>query len=179
MMPSADLDVLVNGVSVGRARLGLPNPGLEVERREPNCIISGFEHWVDPVLGLVGHVLCEAATGCRVFEWSYRFRSSNARPARETAGTAPLNDPIRTIGMHGRRREELLAAIVAPRSSELNLVVFTHQLDYGGGQFWLAEIPEAENPEPARGYACTVISFKDGPLRDDSRTARHCGAHHA
>jgi glycosyltransferase involved in cell wall biosynthesis len=45
-------------------------------------------------------------------------------------------------------------------------VVFTHQLDYGGGQLWLDEFLKKSGA--GTRFACTVISFKDGPLLDEA-----------
>jgi glycosyltransferase involved in cell wall biosynthesis len=155
------LDVLVNGEYKGSARLGLPNPGLEAERPEPGCIISAFEYWVD--LTSVSSVtstaklqlVAESSNGHRepLFERVLRVRPP-------VAGT----DRSDRAAVHGRRRERLLSTIVAPRPSDLNLVVFTHQLDYGGGQLWLEEF--LKQAGAGTKFACTVVAFKDGPLRD-------------
>ena len=155
------LDVLVNGVCVGRARLGLPNPGLEIERPEPDCIISGFEYWVD---------LTSVASATSTAKLQLVAESSNGRPVPlfervlRVKPPAPAADRSDRAAVHGNRREQLLSTIVAPRSSDLNLVVFTHQLDYGGGQFWLEEF--LKHAGAGWRFGCTVISFKDGPLRD-------------
>jgi glycosyltransferase involved in cell wall biosynthesis len=154
------LDVLVNGECVGRARLGLPNPGLEVERPEPGCIISGFEYWAD---------LTSVSSATSTAKLQLVARSSSGRPVPlfervlRVKALAPATDRSERAAEHGHRRERLLSTIVAPRSSDLNLVVFTHQLDYGGGQFWLEEF--LKQAGAGSRFTCTVISFKDGPLR--------------
>jgi glycosyltransferase involved in cell wall biosynthesis len=157
------LDVLVNGEYVGRARLGLPNPGLEVERPEPGCIISGFEYWVD---------LTSVSSATSTAKLQLVAGSSNGRPVAlfervlRVKAPAPATDRSERAAVHGHRREQLLSTIVTPRSSDLNLVVFTHQLDYGGGQFWLEEF--LKQAGAGSRFACTVISFKDGPLRESA-----------
>ncbi len=155
------LDVLVNGSWVGRARLGLPNPGLEGERPDPGRIISGFEYWAD---------LSSLPSTTSTAKLQLVAGSSNGRPVplfervlrvRPPARTAPRSDreTVRT-----RRRGHLLSTIVAPRSLDLNLLVFTHQLDYGGGQLWLEEF--LKRAGAGTEFACTVVSFNDGPLRE-------------
>jgi glycosyltransferase involved in cell wall biosynthesis len=155
------LDVLVNGECVGRARLGLPNPGLEVERPEPDCIVSAFEYWVD---------LTSVSSATSTAKLQLVAESSNGRPVPlfervlRVKPPAPATDRSDRAAVHGHRREQLLSTIVPPRSSDLNLVVFTHQLDYGGGQLWLEEL--LKQAGAGSRFACTVISFKDGPLRE-------------
>jgi D-inositol-3-phosphate glycosyltransferase len=47
----------------------------------------------------------------------------------------------------------------------LDLVVFTHDLGYGGGQLWLSEL--LAKAGAGRSFPCTVISPGDGPLREE------------
>ena len=156
------LDVLVNGECIGRARLGLPNPGLEVEGPEPGRIISGFEYWADlsSVPSAVSTVKLQLVVA----------GSSNGRPVPlfervlRVRPPAPVTDRSDRATVTARRRGQLLSTIDPPRTSDLNLVVFTHQLDYGGGQFWLEEL--LKKTGAGTHFACTVISFKDGPLRE-------------
>lgn len=155
------LDVLVNGECVGRARLGLPTLGLEDERSEPDCIVSGFEYRVDlaALSSLSSIAKLQLVAGSSdgppvpLFERVLRVRPPEL-----------ASDRSERAAVHRRRREQLLSAIDAPRPGELNLVVFTHQLDYGGGQLWLEEF--LRQAGAGTRFACTVISFKDGPLRE-------------
>lgn len=155
------LDVLLDGECVGRARLGLPNPGLEAERPEPGCIISGFEYWVD---------LTSVPSATSAVKLQLVARSFDTRPVPLFERVLRVRPPVPAVdrseraAVHGRRRQQLLSRIAAPRSSDLNLVVFTHQLDYGGGQLWLDEF--LRQAGAGRRFACTMISFKDGPLRE-------------
>ena len=156
------LDVLVNGECVGRARLGLPSPGLEVERPEPGRIISGFEYWVD---------LSSVSSAASTAKLQLVAGSSDGRPVSlfervlrvRSAAPAPATDRPERAAVHARFRQRLLSRIDAPWSPDLNLVVFTHQLDFGGGQLWLDEF--LKRAGAGTRFACTVISFKDGPLR--------------
>lgn len=155
------LDVLVNGECVGRARMGLPNPGLEVERPEPGGMISGFEYWVD---------LSSVSSATSTVKLQLVAGSSDGRPvplfehALRVRRATPPTDRSDRSAVHVRRRQQLLSTIDAPRSLDLNLVVFTHQLDFGGGQLWLDEF--LKKAGGGTRFACTVVSFKDGPLRE-------------
>jgi glycosyltransferase involved in cell wall biosynthesis len=155
------LDVLVNGECVGRARLGLPSPGVAAGRPEPGCIISGFEYWVD---------LTSISSVRSAPKLQLVAGSSNTRPVPifervlRVRPPAPALDRSERAAMQGRRREQLISSIAAPRSPDLNLVVFTHQLDYGGGQLWLDEL--LKKAGGGTRFACTIIAFTDGPLRE-------------
>jgi len=146
---------------VGRARLGLPNPGLEAERPDPGRIISGFEYWVD---------LTSVPSATSTAKLQLVAGSADGRPVPLFERVLRVRQPVPAIdrseraAVHGRRREQVLSTIAAARPSELNLVVFTHQLDYGGGQLWLDEF--LKQAGAGTKFACTVISFKDGPLRE-------------
>lgn len=154
------LDVLVNGERIGRARLGLPTLGLG-SNGPPSAVISGFEHWVDLTsvskvastakLQLVARSADEEVA-VPLFERVVRVRP------------APEADQSDRTPVLARRRERLLSTISMPRSTDLDLVVFTHQLDYGGGQLWLDEF--LKRAGAGTRFGCTVISFKDGPLRE-------------
>jgi glycosyltransferase involved in cell wall biosynthesis len=156
------LDVLVNGECVGRARIGLPSPGLEVEGPEPARIISGFEYLVD--------LSSLSSSDMSTARLQLVAGSSDGRTVPLIERVLRVRPPASAIdrsdraAVHGRRREQILSKVVAPRSADLNLVVFTHQLDYGGGQLWLEEF--LRQAGAGTRFACTVISFKDGPLRE-------------
>jgi glycosyltransferase involved in cell wall biosynthesis len=155
------LDVLVNGEHAGRARLGLPrlDPGGDAPA---SAMISGFEHWVD----LSSVPSAETTATLQLVATA----SSNDPPAPlfervlRVRPPAPVTNHTHRETVHARRRERLLSEIVAPRSPDLNLVVFTHQLDYGGGQLWLDEFLKKSGAGDR--FACTVVSYRDGPLRE-------------
>ncbi len=156
------LDVLVNGEHVGRARLGLPRFDLGSDA-PPSSMISGFEHWVDlsSVPSVKTAATLQLVAGCQdeppvpLFECVLRVRPP-----------APVADHTHREWVHAQRRERLLSEIVAPQSPELNLVVFTHQLHYGGGQLWLDEFLKKSGA--GTRFACKIISFKGGPLLDQA-----------
>ena len=43
------------------------------------------------------------------------------------------------------------------------VLIFTHDLSYGGGQLWLSELLRQMSQTPAPD--CAVVSIADGPLR--------------
>ena len=152
------LEVLVDGERVGTVRLGLPGPAEDVRQ---GGLISGFDTWVDlsdlaSDKDAVRLQLVAGSThdvGVPVFERDVQFRPAEPVPERSAREAERAG-----------RRERALAAMQVPRSPDRNLAVFTHQLDYGGGQLWLEEFLK-ESGAGSR-FECTVTSFKDGPLRE-------------
>jgi glycosyltransferase involved in cell wall biosynthesis len=154
------LDVLVNGSFVGRARLGLARPELARKKARPEAALSGFEYWVD----LSTEPVSTSQVKLQLVAWP---RGGEPVPILErVVDLEPFPDPP--------NRPSPRASVAVPGSlaassdagdhpSRLNLVVFTHQLDYGGGQLWLEEFLLKSGA--GSRYACTVISYKDGPLR--------------
>src|SRR5262249_54524937 len=119
------------------------------------------EYWMD---------LTSVSAAASTVKLQLVARSSDARPVPlferllPVRPAAPAVDRSERSAVHRRRRESVLSSIDAPRAADLNLVDFTHQLDYGGGQLWLDEL--LKKAGAGSRFACTVISFKDGPLRE-------------
>jgi glycosyltransferase involved in cell wall biosynthesis len=149
----AKVEVFVGGKSVGRARL-------YVDQSVPTSLhkdapVAGFEAFVD-----VRHLskgksslVSVEATSLKGERWQHdghtvtwstekSSRSSDVESLRE-------------------RNEAVVAEIPSTRS---NVVVFTHDLGYGGGQLWLLEL--LRELQEHRELRCRVISLADGPLRD-------------
>jgi glycosyltransferase involved in cell wall biosynthesis len=141
--------------------MGLARPDVGIERAGPNAILSGFEYWVD--LSAVS-----SSTFTARLQLVARSSEGGAVPLFERVVHRRVNEPETEQSdresIVARRRERLLSAIAAPSTSELNLVVFTHRLDYGGGQLWLDEL--LKKAGAGTRFPCTLISYKDGPLRD-------------
>ncbi len=159
--PIEKIDVLVNGLWVQRARLGVPRPDVKVHFDQPDAIISGFECWVDLGAGP------EPGSNLKLqlVAWA-----GDAKPAvlldrcLTVAPTVEAGERSGRDGTLADRRHQLASSIAQPRSNELDLVVFTHQLGYGGAQLWLDELLRRSGA--GSRYACRVISPQDGPLRD-------------
>jgi D-inositol-3-phosphate glycosyltransferase len=155
------IDVLVNGHWVQQARMGIVRTDVQKGYDVPEAIISGFECWVDLATAphLTSHVKLQLVA------WA-----GKSEPEVLIDRLLPLAPIVEVPERHGRdgvleeRRRRVTSSIEAPRSSELDLIVFTHQLGYGGAQLWLDEL--LVKSEAGDSYACTVISPRDGPLRE-------------
>jgi glycosyltransferase involved in cell wall biosynthesis len=159
--PISRIDVLVNGRLAGPARLGCPRPDVAATSDRPDAAISGFDYVVnlsardDPT----SHVKLQLVA------------RAGGRPAQVILErTAAVGASQLTEARSGRdaqlqeRRLRLLSYLDQPRSDGLNLVVFTHDLGYGGAQLWLDEL--LNRAGAGTKFPCTVISRHDGPLRD-------------
>jgi glycosyltransferase involved in cell wall biosynthesis len=155
------VDVLLDGQSVGQARLGLPRHDVGQDQAGDESWVSGFERWVDlstrPDTGsdLTVQVMARTRSGppTRVFERTVRV-APFARSSDPPESPAVVHQPWRRV----------VSPVDAPKSGHIDLAVFTHQIDYGGGQIWLDEFLDKSGA--GTDYPCTVITYRDGPLRE-------------
>jgi D-inositol-3-phosphate glycosyltransferase len=160
--PIEKIDVLLDGQWVQRARLGIVRPDVQAVYDEiPGAMISGFESWVD----LAGAPHPMSRVKLQLVAWV-----SGAEPevvVERLLAVAPVVEApergARDVVL-AERRSRVTSSVGTPRSSALDLIVFTHQLGYGGGQLWLDEL--LVKSWAGDRYACTVISPRDGPLRE-------------
>ncbi len=160
--PLDRIEVRVDGRSVGRARLGIYRSDLAMTFGDPSVAICGFELIVDgsefevhdgslelELFGSAGDTSPE-----RLFRGS--FRVAQARTSRTGQEAAPVGGVLSPgqAGAHAGSR-------VSP--GQLDLVVFTHDLEFGGAQMWLQEL--LSRTGAGRRFPCTVVAFGDGPLR--------------
>jgi glycosyltransferase involved in cell wall biosynthesis len=160
--PVSSLDVVANGRHLGRARLGLARPEFGRPSLPINAPISGFEFVLDPadlpesepVVRI--QLVARHSAGRPVVVASRVFRRARGPEAVETVpavearirGTVPRPDRDADV---------------------FDLVVFTHQLGYGGGQLWLSEL--LSRAGAGKAFPCTVVSLSDGPLRGELERA--------
>ena len=157
--PISRIDVLVNGRWSGCARLGLARPDVVSVVASAGARISGFEHWID---------LSSVAPGEGPMTLQVIAHLSGREPAElfervvhvmpDCGGGGLLPD------LHVGDRVLRVRERATIRGEPLDLVVFTHQLDYGGGQLWLEEFLERSGA--GKAFACTVIALRGGPLRE-------------
>lgn len=160
----ASVDVIANGRHAGRARLGLARPDLGGPGRLAHVPLSGFEHVLDLALFPVDErvvrvqLVARVSGGHPVVAASRVFRrATGGEDARELTPVGPG-----TSGHRVRRP--------GPGTSDpFDLVVFTHDLGYGGGQLWLSEL--LAQAGAGRAFPCTVVSPSDGPLRGEFEAA--------
>ncbi len=158
--PVSGLDVLVDGHPAGSVRLGIDRPDVAEAHEQPEGAISGFDAIVDlgataPTATAVTLELVARAAGVPptvVFE---RAVPLAPRPSREDRA-----DRDRVLQ---DRRRHLLAATSGGRDGPLDLLVFTHDLQYGGAQLWLHEFLRSAGA--GARFTTTVVAQRDGPLR--------------
>ena len=158
--PVSRLDVLVDGHEVGRVRLGLPRYDVERELGGSDSLLSGFDQWVDlsTSSALDRDVHLQLVARSRGGQLTVVFeRTVRVTPYPEVADRSARADAL------GQRWRHVLSSIDRPVADDVGLAVFTHQIDYGGGQLWLDEFLTKSGA--GTRYPCTVISFCDGPLR--------------
>jgi D-inositol-3-phosphate glycosyltransferase len=158
--PTASVDIVIDGHHAGRARLGMERPEITDLFPVPHGPISGFEHLVDlaelPSLASPATIQVVART----------VEGKEQVVLERTASVAPAHSPQPGPGRDELLQDRLwalLAEVDRRTTTDLNLVVFTHQLGLGGAQLWLSELLVRSGA--GTSFPCTVISLADGPLR--------------
>jgi glycosyltransferase involved in cell wall biosynthesis len=153
------VDIEVDGRVAGRARLRLPQFGVESlnGRFGP---FAGFEYseTLDARPGEMHEVVVTASggdgTSVRTKPRSVRFSPSTTGAAEAAWGRV----------FRSRTQHALQTVRGWPEPSGSRLVVFTHQLSLGGGQLYLQELLRQLVPTLD---SCTVVSPSDGMLRSE------------
>jgi glycosyltransferase involved in cell wall biosynthesis len=164
-VPIDRVEIAVTRRSPVSARLGLVRDDALEAMGVAHARLSGFEALVD-LSGLEGPtaslVVRAYPIGREPFVVAEReLELENAMVASGPHGSghpAVLQEPPAGLG----RRKARLAA-----GTELNLLVFAHDLKSGGAQMWLWELLERSGA--GREFPCTVIAL--GPGRDGTRMA--------
>jgi len=156
-LPVSRVEVLVNGKSTGRSRLGLHRPDVARHYRAPHAEVSGFEHLID----LADPVPSGSSVRVEVRAWVLGGGSEVvARRRYRFAAPEEVDDRSQRAEVLRHRLDGIRASVRA--EGDLNLVVFTHELSYGGGQLWLGEM--LKRAGAGTRFACTVVSPVGGPL---------------
>ncbi len=159
--PIDKIDVLLNGHWVQRARMGIVRTDVKGHYDVPRAIISGFECWVDLTTAPrpTSHVKLQLVAWVGKAEPEVLIdRLLTVAPDAEAAERRDRDAVL------AERRHRVTSSVGTPPSSVLDLIVFTHQLGYGGAQLWLDELLVKSGA--GSSFACTVISPSDGPLRE-------------
>lgn len=159
----ATVVIEVDGVSVGNARLRLPASGAGIEH--PGSLFAGFEHAVvlDGAHGETRHTVDAVVSG--MGGASFRVGEHAVRVKRPRMTTTEVHE---ATTLRERTRQALEAGVrqtpPPARDSRYRVLVFTHQLDLGGGQLYLQELLRQLSPVLE---SCTVASPLDGELRSE------------
>ncbi|MCE9623000.1 MAG: glycosyltransferase family 4 protein [Actinomycetia bacterium] len=151
------VDVLINGVEIGRARTFLERPDIAAVYPHRDAPVAGFqmlvplEEW-SPKAPLEVSVIATGLDGRRWYSKSSRLRRVVDEASRATSDPRQLDE----------QRKLMLAKRGAPRETP-KVVVVTHDLGYGGAQLWLSEA--LRQFRELDHFTFDIISFMDGPLR--------------
>jgi glycosyltransferase involved in cell wall biosynthesis len=159
------VEILVDGRSAGRARLGLPRPGLTEREASAEAPVCGFEHLVPPSF------LAEAGGATTIQARAHLTDGSHKESGQVTLQVV---EPEPRFDDAGGRAEELrrrvdgvasypLFAERRPREERLRLLAFTHDLQLGGAQLYLLDLLRRLNRRD--DFSCVLVAREDGPLR--------------
>jgi glycosyltransferase involved in cell wall biosynthesis len=160
--PVSRVEIVVDGEIQGLARLGGYRPEVEtIFPGSPDAIIAGFEYLLDLAkLGDKRSAITVKAVAYGLNESRYEISPITIRLCRREY----------FVEDHIKREDETRALSSAKHLGEssgsragINILVFTHDLGYGGAQLYLYELLRRLSDND--GFTCTVIAPEDGPLR--------------
>lgn len=164
--PVDRVDIVVDDRPALRARLGLVRDDLLELRGLPHARLAGFEAIVD--LG----VLPNASDQVRIEVVGHTLGAKPFVIATRTYALAPVEsgsepdkrEAKRQADLRERTRQTLdrLAPGPSPSPGELDLLVFAHDLGFGGAQLWLWELLRRSGA--GRAFRCTVVAPSPGPF---------------
>ena len=171
------IEVEVDGAAPQRARLMLPRPdvtgALPGEIRQAG--LSGYEARV-PLPLAPGD---RRKVTFRVRAWSRDGREWSSPTRYATLRKRPVDRrDAEAVARASAFTEDLLGRVKAAVDTDHVLVV-THSLRVGGGQFWLSEL--LRHLAGPHGHKVTLVSPEDGPLRaelEDLGVTVHVTGHH-
>ena len=153
------VDVLLDGRSVGSARLGLPREDLAQVFPSAQAPVCGFILLLDMSdLSNQGEVTISAL--------AYGTDGSSTRLPEVRVWIASRELPFDDHGGRAAQlRERAQRGVVARERLDepLSVLVFTHDLRLGGAQLYLAEI--LDRIISGSDWSCTLVTPEDGPVR--------------
>src|SRR4051794_1841305 len=136
----------------------MPRPDVAARSAHPSAPICGFEHMAHVASGR-GEVTVSARA------WSADGRELDIEPVTFTVvPAAPFAESSRAYALRVRASRFARTTPHESRDEDgLRMLVFAHQLPYGGASLYLLEVLRrfARNP----GFECSVVTLHDGPLR--------------
>lgn len=165
--PANAVEVSLNGVSLGLARVGLPRPDVAERFSHPDGAVAGYAFQLDlsglpeDVTQALIEVTLHAPGGQRLplRPITVHLQERPGPDAETERRAADLRERCRRVIGH----------LPARPADGVRLLAFTHDLGYAGGQLYLWEMLRLLAPEP--WFSCTVVSPADGPLRKDLEAA--------
>jgi D-inositol-3-phosphate glycosyltransferase len=152
----ARVEVFVDGKSRGLARLYVPRPDIVHGSSHRDASVPGFE----ALINMEGHSM-HGSSHIRVEATSLDGRQWTSLTHRvDWIESSFEPEDISELEHAALRSREALASL---RTEKSKVIVFTHDLGYGGGQLWLLEL--LRHLVDNAGLTCLVISVADGPLR--------------
>ncbi len=153
----ARVEVAAGGAPVQRARLGMPRPDVAAACPHPSAPACGFEQMVHVPPGAT-----ELTVSARA--WSADGRRLDIEPITFSTSTpAPFAEHSRAHVLRARASRFARSPHAVPEHDGLRMLVFTHQLPYGGASLYLLEVLRRFARRP--GFECSVVTLEDGPLR--------------
>ena len=154
----ARVEVSIDGLPVGRARLRVARPDVAIPGRELGPL-AGFEYRAS--LSESGSAGVEISVAVVGFEGGRECLPP--RTVRRVGRACSAEDTTRASTLRHRTERLIKEVGHRPHRQDFHLLVFTHGLSLGGGELYLSELLRHLAPQLPR---CTLVSPADGELRE-------------
>ena len=169
--PVARVEIVVDGRSAGRARLGLSRRHVVETYAGAEAAVSGFEHLVPaellPEAGRIADIraVAELTDGSTVESQATKVQVEEPEPPFEdlSGRAAELRERLADVARAfppGRDR---------PEPGDVRVMAFTHDLELGGAQLYFLAL--LRGLDLRGGLSALLVSPRDGPLRVLSEAA--------
>ena len=168
--PVANVEIMVDGRAVGRARPAIARPDVAESRARADAGLSGFDFWLQP------EDIPEGAEQITLGASAVGINGTVVRLTKNVPLVRVTADPGQTqqqcadehlendVTVLRQRVQDIVSASAHSPTCPLRLLTFSHQLGYGGAQLFMTEMLTIMRAET--GLECVVVSLGDGPLRD-------------
>ena len=155
----ARVEVSIDGLPVGRARLRVARPDVAAIPGRELGPLAGFEYRAS--LSESGSAGVEISVAVVGFEGGRECLPP--RTVRRVGRACSAEDTTRASTLRHRTERLIKEVGHRPHRQDFHLLVFTHGLSLGGGELYLSELLRHLAPQLPR---CTVVSPADGELRE-------------
>jgi D-inositol-3-phosphate glycosyltransferase len=157
--PLDRVEVYIDSAVVGLARLGMPRPDIAAICDDERAPVCGFQLVLGPTdipEGATSLTLTVVIYDCAGN--SLALTADHLAINRDTAGHV-------TVASTAVPPAPMFVPSPSSANTGMRLACFTHDLGYGGGQLYISEL--LRQMQAQRRFHCTVISYADGPLRNE------------
>ena len=160
--PVSRVELFVNGVAQGTTRMGMARPGLAQHAPVVEAPVAGFNQLID-LSSIPAEVeAVELRAVATTIEGDYWTLPTRRVPL---VANDPVDDEDDRIAREMAGRSAAVPVVGREPGSPPRALIVTHDLGYGGGQYYVVEM--LRRLVPTGRLAASIVSPKPGPLQPE------------